>query len=85
MNLKKLINQKTFEVFWIFVIGSFVGCVYETILSFFQRGYFESRQGLVYGPFTPVYGAGAVLFLLLLEKRKNIFSIFLQVYLQEEL
>lgn len=74
---QKIINQRTREIFWIFVIGSFVGCLYETILCVLQRGYLESRQGLVYGPFTPVYGVGAVVFMLLLEKRKNIFSIFL--------
>lgn len=77
MNQKKIINQRIREIFWIFVIGSLVGCIYETILCFFQRGCFESRQGLVYGPFTPVYGAGAVIFMLLLEKRKNVLSIFL--------
>lgn len=76
MNQKRIINQRTREIFWIFVIGSFAGCIYETILCVFQKGYFESRQGLVYGPFTPVYGAGAVMLMLLLEKRKNIFSMF---------
>jgi len=76
MNQKRIINQRIREIFWVFVIGSFVGCIYETILCVFQKGYFESRQGLVYGPFTPVYGAGAVMLMLLLEKRKNIFSMF---------
>lgn len=76
MNQKRIINQRIREIFWVFVIGSFVGCIYETILCVFQRGHFESRQGLVYGPFTPVYGAGAVMLMLLLEKRKNIFSMF---------
>ncbi len=76
MNQKRIINQRIREIFWVFVIGSFVGCIYETVLCIFQRGHFESRQGLVYGPFTPVYGAGAVMLILLLEKRKNIFSMF---------
>lgn len=74
---KKILNQRIREIFWIFVIGSFIGCIYESILCIIQKGSFESRQGLVYGPFTPVYGAGAVIFMLLLEKRKNIFSMFL--------
>lgn len=76
MNQKRIINQRVREIFWIFVIGSFIGCIYESILCIIQKGYFESRQGLVYGPFTPVYGAGAVIFMLLLEKRKNIVSVF---------
>lgn len=30
------------------------------IVVLFQKGYFESRQGLIYGPFTPVYGIGGI-------------------------
>lgn len=36
------------------------------IVVLFKKGYFESRQGLIYGPFTPVYGIGAIVYYLTL-------------------
>lgn len=53
---KKSIKQELAVIFWIFIIGSILGYIYEMIVVLFQKGYFESRQGLIYGPFTPVYG-----------------------------
>ncbi len=70
-------KKKLITIFWLFIIFSVLGCVYETFLCFFQRGYFESRQGLVYGMFTPVYGIGAVCFYIFLKKIKNIYCLFL--------
>jgi len=49
--------------------------VLETIFCFVTLGYIESRQGLIYGPFSPIYGFGAVImvvFLKRLEKRRDI-------------
>ncbi|WP_313293393.1 putative ABC transporter permease [Faecalispora jeddahensis] len=51
-----------YKLFWIFLSGSIIGFVVETLWCYVRLGYFESRQGLLYGPFTPVYGLGAVLF-----------------------
>lgn len=53
---KKDVIKKLIIVLWLFVIGSFIGYVVEMCVGFVQNGYFESRQGLIYGPFTPVYG-----------------------------
>ncbi len=58
------------RIFLIFILGSVLGYVYETILVFFQTGHYESRQGLIYGPFTPVYGIGGVVYYLFFEKVK---------------
>lgn len=57
-------NRKDYiiKLFWIFIIVSIIGCVVETIVCIVQKGHFEIRQGVIYGPFIPVYGAGAVLF-----------------------
>ena len=55
-----------YKLFWIFLIGCVVGYVVEMFWCYIKMGYFESRQGLVYGPFSPVYGFGAVLFTLLM-------------------
>lgn len=50
-----------FNLFWIFVICSFVGLVGETVVSFFRDGRWESRAGFVFGPLSPIYGVGGVL------------------------
>lgn len=65
------------KIFWIFMIGSFIGCIYEVILSRFQFGRFESRAGVVIGPFNPVYGIGLVVIVLFLYRIKNPFLQFL--------
>lgn len=49
-----------YKLFWIFFIGCFLGVVVETIWCLCTRGYFESRVGLIYGPFNLVYGFGAL-------------------------
>ena len=54
-------DASLFNLFWIFVIASFVGLVGETVVSAFMDGYVKSRAGLVWGPFSPLYGLGAVL------------------------
>lgn len=56
------------KLFWLFIIGCFCGTVLETIWAFATLGCFEFRVGLVYGPFIPVYGGGAVLITLCLYK-----------------
>ena len=66
-----------FRLMMFFTIGCFVGCIFETFLCYFQRGYFESRKGLVYGPFNPVYGFGVVVIVYALEHKKKNISIFI--------
>lgn len=45
----------------IFLIASVLGLVLETVYTFVMFGVVESRVGLVWGPFSPLYGLGAVL------------------------
>ncbi|MCQ4021412.1 MULTISPECIES: putative ABC transporter permease [unclassified Ruminococcus] len=69
-----------YKLFWLFVIGSLIGCIMETIVGFiYNGGVFEYRVGLVYGPFIPVYGIGAVMMTLALYKfsRARIWIVFL--------
>ncbi len=55
------------RMIWVFTIGSVIGYVVETLWGFFvTTGTWESRQGLVYGPFSQIYGIGAVLMVLVL-------------------
>lgn len=63
------------KLFWIFVIGSIFGTYYEQILNaimtYSRTGQFvwEFRRGVLYGPFSPIYGAGAVLMIYLLGRK----------------
>ena len=61
MKNKKHLKQYLYELFWIFFIGCFLGVVIESIWCLVTRGYYESRSGLIYGPFNLVYGFGALL------------------------
>ena len=64
------------KLFLIFVIGSIFGALYEQILNlvkvYMATGdiVWELRRGVIYGPFSPIYGAGAVLIVYLFA-RKN--------------
>ena len=75
MESKKVFNY-LIKVFWVFILGCLFGWVVETILNFLQTSNFQSRQGLIYGPFAQVYGLGAVSFYLVLPKLKSIWAIF---------
>ena len=60
--------DKFIKVFIIFMIGSVIGYVVEMIVALVQNGYIESRQGLLYGPFTPVYGIGIIVYYIFFSK-----------------
>ena len=55
------IRLNYYTLFWVFFIGCFIGVVLETVWCLLTRHHYENRVGLVYGPFNPVYGLGAVL------------------------
>lgn len=54
------------KLFWLFMIGNVAGFLMETFWAFFIQRRVELRVGLVWGPFIPVYGFGAVIMTLLL-------------------
>lgn len=77
---KKYFYQKNSIFFYIFigVIFCIIGWGYETILGFFQENHYLSKQGLLYGPFVPVYGVGALIYTIILphiKKTKNLFIV----------
>ena len=78
MNDKKIKNELII-LFWLFIIGSIAGFIFEITVVFFQKGHFELRQGLISGPFIPVYGIGAMFYYIVLSKTKikNKVQIFL--------
>ena len=53
------------------MIGSTIGYIVEMIVAFIQEGHFESRQGVLYGPFTPVYGIGILVFYMFFNRIKT--------------
>lgn len=70
MNKSSKFNE-IFKVFIIFMIGSVLGYVVEMIVALVQNGHFVSRQGLLYGPFTPVYGIGILVYYIFFRIVKN--------------
>ena len=68
--MKKVIKELE-KIFWVFIIGCILGYIFEMIIVLFQKGYFESRKGLIYGPFVQVYGMGAVAYYFLIRKLKE--------------
>lgn len=70
-----------YHLVMIFMIGCFIGVIYETIYCYFQFGYFESRKGLIYGPFNAVYGLGAVVLTECLKNKKSLLSLFANGFL----
>lgn len=49
-----------YKLFWVFVLGSIIGCAVETIFVLVLRGGYECRASLIYGPFNIIYGIGAL-------------------------
>jgi len=76
---EKNVKKELTILFWSFIIGSIAGFIFEVTVVFFQKGHFELRQGLIYGPFIPVYGIGAMCYYIVLSKIKikNKVQIFL--------
>lgn len=79
----KNLNSKCnlYIYFWSFFIGSILGFIYESILSYFQFGYIINKQELVLGPFMPVYGIGAIIFMYISKKFKSITMIFILTFI----
>lgn len=69
--------NKLIEYFWIFVIGSTIGFICETIWCVIKNKKIESRKGLIYGWFIPIYGIATVFISIVVEilNIKN-FSLF---------
>lgn len=71
------------KLFIIFLIGCIFGNYYEMILNlvrhYLRDGsiFWEVRRGLIYGPFSPVYGMGAVIITKLLADKKDAWYITL--------
>lgn len=76
---KGYISLNFFNLFWIFTICCVIGLILETIYHAVVFGGYEDRSGMLFGPFSPIYGFGAVLMTLVLNRfhHKSWIMIFL--------
>ncbi len=54
-----------YQIVMVFFIGSVLGLILEEVWMFITEGVMQSRVGLVWGPFSPLYGVGALLLTLI--------------------
>lgn len=64
------ITLNFFNMFWIFTVCSFVGLVLEVLWHgiVVEPGIYQNRAGLLYGPFSPIYGFGGLLMTIALNR-----------------
>lgn len=59
------------KIFIFFLIGCVLGTYYEEILWYIKYQEVTTRQGLIYGPFSPIYGIGVAIFVFFLGKNND--------------
>lgn len=69
--MKKEAKITMHQLFWYFLIFSIAGIIIETLYCYITTGVLESRKGLIWGPFCPVYGVSAAILILCLNPHKN--------------
>ena len=60
-----------YKLVWLFGIGAFLGDIIETIYCHATAGVWMSRSSVLYGPFSIVWGLGAVLMTVMLERLRH--------------
>lgn len=75
------IKLNFFNLFWVFMVCCVLGLIIEIIfhMVWVDPGVYQDRAGLLFGPFSPIYGFGAVLLTIALNRfyKKNFLIIFL--------
>ena len=74
------IKLNFFNLFWVFFVCCVLGLIIEVIfhMAYVDPGVYQDRAGLLFGPFSPIYGFGAVLLTVALNRfyKKNFLIIF---------
>lgn len=75
------IKLNCFNLFWVFFVCSVLGLILEEVwhMVVVDPGVYQDRAGMLFGPFSPIYGFGAVLMTMALNRfyKKNPLIIFL--------
>lgn len=75
------IKLNYFNLFWVFFVCSMLGLILEEVwhMVVVDPGVYQDRAGMLFGPFSPIYGFGAVLMTMALNRfyKKNPLIIFL--------
>lgn len=67
-----------YMLFWVFVLFSVMGYMFESGANLIEFGHFHNRQGILYLPFSQIYGLGAVIILIITQwiKRRNLLLLY---------
>lgn len=75
------IKLNYFNLFWVFFVCSVLGLILEEVwhMVVVDPGVYQDRAGMLFGPFSPIYGFGAALMTMALNRfyKKNPLIIFL--------
>ena len=59
-----------FNLFWVFTVCCVIGLIIETVyhMVIVDPGHYQDRAGMLFGPFSPIYGFGATLMTIALNR-----------------
>lgn len=56
------------KLFWIFILGSILGCIVEEIWCLIKNKVYQIRKILIYSPMIPIYGFAAAIIVMIADK-----------------